>query len=188
MKKQYTTEEIVSSLEARDSSVLSDIEKGFGALMRRIAINLGLDECDTDECMNDTFLEVWNTIPPKKPESIRSYVCMLMRRTVIDKIRYNTAAKRTFTLYDEISEELDCCMDVENTVIDEMCLPDILNKFLEEQSPRDREMFMRRYYEFEPINTIAFSMHISANNTSKRLSRMRTELKKTLKEWGYDNE
>lgn len=188
MKKQYTTEEIVSSLEARDSSVLSDIEKGFGTLMRRIAINLGLGKFDTDECMNDTFLEVWNTIPPKKPESIRSYVCMLMRRTVIDKIRYNTAEKRSFMLYDEVSEELDYCIDVENTVIDEMCIPEILNKFLEMQSPRDREMFMRRYYEFEPISTIASTMHTSANNTSKKLSRMRTDLKKMLAEWGYGHE
>lgn len=188
MKKHYTTEEIVSSLEARDSSALSDIEKAFGTLMRRIAVNLGLDKCDTDECMNDTFLEVWNTIPPKKPESIRSYVCMLMRRTVIDRIRYNTAEKRSFALYSEISEELDSCIDVENTVVDEICIPEILEKFLKEKSVRDREMFLRRYYEFEPVKAIASSMHIGANTVSQKLSRMRAELKDTLKEWGYDHE
>lgn len=183
--KLCTTEEVVNALENRDSTALADIEKSYGALLRRIAVNLGLNSGDTEECMNDTYLEVWNTIPPAKPKSIRSYVCMLMRRIVIDRIRYNSAEKRANTVYIEVSSELESCMDVENTVIDEMCIPTILNQFLENQTSENREIFIRRYYEFEAPREIARDMMIRINTIEKRLSRMRAELKNILKEWGY---
>ena len=186
MKKLCTTEEVVKALENRDSTALADIQKNYGALLRRIAVNLGLNSVDTEECMNDTYLEVWNTIPPAKPKSIRSYVCMLMRRIVIDRIRYNSAEKRANTVYIEVAEELESCMDVENTVIDEMCIPTILNQFLENQTSENREIFIRRYYEFESTKEIARDMMIGVNTLEKRLSRMRAELKRILKEWGYN--
>lgn len=186
MKKLCTTEELVKALENRDSTALADIQTNYGALLRRIAVNLGLNSGDTEECMNDTYLEVWNTIPPAKPKSIRSYVCMLMRRIAIDRIRYNSAEKRANTVYIEVSNELESCMDVENTVIDEMCIPTILNQFLENQTSENREIFIRRYYEFEATREIAHDMMIGVNTLEKRLSRMRAELKKILKEWGYN--
>lgn len=186
MRKLCTTEELVKALENRDSIVLADIQNNYSALLRRIAVNLGLNSGDTEECMNDTYLEVWNTIPPAKPKSIRSYVCMLMRRIAIDRIRYNSAEKRANTVYIEVSRELESCMDVENTVIDEMCIPTILNQFLENQTSENREIFIRRYYEFESTKEIARDMMIGVNTLEKRLSRMRAELKKILKEWGYN--
>ncbi len=183
MKKLCTTEEVVRALENRDSTALADIEKSYGALLRRIAVNLGLNSCDTEECMNDAYLEVWNTIPPAKPKSIRSYVCMLMRRIVIDRIRYNSAGKRANTVYMEVSSELESCIDVEKTVIDEICIPAIFNQFLEKQTSENREIFIRRYFEFEASRDIARDMMIGVNTLEKRLSRMRAELKKILAEW-----
>lgn len=186
MKKLCTTEKVVKALENRDSTALVDIEKNYGVLLRRIAVNLGLNAGDTEECMNDTLLEVWKTIPPAKPKSIRSYMCMLMRRLVIDRIRYNSADKRRGTVYIEISSEFESCIDVEKTVIDEMYIPMMLNSFLEAQTPENREIFLRRYYEFESTKDIARDMVIGVSTIDKRLSRMRAELKKTLIEWGYN--
>ena len=158
MRKLCTTEEVVKALENRDSTALADIQKNYGALLRRIAVNLGLNPGDTEECMNDTYFEVWNTIPPAKPESIRSYVCMLMRRIAIDRIRYNSAEKRAHTVYLEVSKELESCIDVENTVIDEMCMPTILNQFLEihatcNNQSEDAIRFMGQY--IHDINLIS---------------------------------
>ncbi len=186
MKQLCTTEEVVKALENRDSTVLEEIEKSYGKLLRSIAFNLGLNSGDAEECMNDTYLEVWNTIPPAKPKSIRSYVCMLMRRLVIDRIRYNSADKRAGTVYLEVAGELDSCINVENTVIDEICIPMILNGFLEKQTPENREIFLRRYYEFEGTKEIARDLLMGVSAIEKRLSRMRIELKKMLTEWGYN--
>ena len=186
MKKMCTTEEIIKALENRDPAVLEKIGKDYGALIRRISINLGLNSRDTEECMNDVYLEVWNTIPPAKPNSIRSYVCMLMRRIVIDRIRYNSAYKREGTVYIEITDELGSCFDFEKTVIDEICIPEIINSFLGKQTSENREVFLRRYYEFESTKSIAHDLSLNSNTVDKRLSRMRAELKRMLTEWGYN--
>ena len=172
----------------RDPDALVHIENSYGALMKRIAVNLRLGRRDTEECMNDTFLEVWNTIPPAKPSSIRSYVCMLMRRIVVDRIRYNSAGKRSSTVYLDVMDEVRDISDVENTVIDRVCLPSVLNSFLEKQSPENREIFIRRYYEFESARSIGADLLISSGTVDKRLSRMRKELKQMLIDWGYYNE
>ncbi len=186
LKTLCTTEEIVKALENRDSTALKNIEKNYSLLLRKVASNLGLNARDTEECINDVYLEVWNTIPPAKPKNICSYVCMLMRRLVIDRIRYNSADKRAGQVYCEIAGELESCMDVEKTVIDEMCIPAILNCFLEKQSRDNREIFFRRYYEFESVKEIANEMMLGVGTVEKRLSRMRAELKKILKDWGYN--
>lgn len=187
MKKLYTTDQMIRALESRDSTVLVEIEKSFGALMRRLASNLGLDPSDTEECMNDAILEVWNTIPPAKPASIRSYVCMLMRRTVIDRIRYNTAEKRKNTIYLEAVGELEDMLNVESAVIDKTCISQVLNHFLGKQTAQNREIFIRRFFEFEGAKSIAADLMLSTNAVDKRLTRMRSELKQILNEWGYSN-
>ena len=180
-----TTDDAVKALCDRDPEILKIIEQSYGALLRRIAFNLGLNSADTEECVNDAYMQLWNTVPPVKPESIRAYVCMLMRRIVIDKIRYNSAGKRANSVYCEVTEELEACLDIENSVIDEMCIPQILNAFLEKQTPENREIFIRRYYEFENTKSISKDININANTVDKRLSRMRAELRKMLAEWGY---
>lgn len=187
MKKLYTTDQMIRALESRDSSVLVEIEKSYGALMRRLAFNLGLDANDTEECMNDAVLEVWNTIPPAKPASIRSYVCMLMRRTVVDRIRYNTAEKRKNTAYLEVVGELEDVLDVESAVIDKTCVSQALNRFLGKQTAQNREIFIRRFFEFESAKSIAADLLLSTNAVDTRLTRMRKELKQILNEWGYSN-
>ena len=185
MKSLRTSEEIITALKNRDSIALTDIKQNYESLMRRVAINLGLNSRDTEECINDVLLETWNSIPPAKPNSIRSYVCMLMRRNVIDRIRYNSAEKRANTVYIEIVNEFEGCFDVEQAVIDSMCIPEILNQFLERQTPQNREIFIRRYYQFERTRKIAHDLLIKENTVDKKLSRMREELKQMLAEGGY---
>lgn len=185
MKELYTTDRVIRALESRDSTVLVEIEKNYGALMRKLASNLGLNPSDTEECINDVVLEVWNTIPPAKPTSIRAYVCMLMRRTSIDRIRYNTAEKRKNTVYLEAMEELASVFDVESAVIDKACISKALNVFLGKQTAQNREIFIRRFFEFEGTKSIAADLMLSANAVDKRLTRMRSELKQILNEWGY---
>ncbi len=186
MKMLHSTDEIVKALENRDFTALTDIEKSCRALLLKIAGNLGLSQSDAEECLNDTFLEVWNTVPPAKPKSILSYACMIMRRISVDKIRYNSAKKRAGSAYFEIADELEACIDVEKTVIDEICMQQILNSFLGTLSGENREIFIRRYFEFEDTADIARDLLMSVSTLEKRLSRMRQKLKRILAEWGYD--
>lgn len=188
MKQLCTTDEILRALEDRDPYALECINSDYCALLRSIAINLGLNSSDTEECIDDTYLEVWKTIPPAKPQNIRSYVCMLMRRIVIDRIRYNSAQKRANSLYLEVVGELADCVNMENSLITELTVKGAINDFLKNQPPKYKEIFIRRYFEFESVKSIARDLLMPSNTVVKRLSRMRNELKELLKDRGYDNE
>ena len=186
MKRSYTTDEITDALCRREGWALKELEELYTALMKRIAGNLHLDRRDTEECISDTLLEVWNTVPPQRPESYIGYISTIMRRQAIDRIRYNSAKKRAREIYLEAAEGLSELCDTENTVVDRLSIKDALNIFLSRQSKENREIFIRRYYEFESIQSIARDLALSTNTAEKRLSRMRAELKKILKERGYD--
>lgn len=188
MRQLCTTDEILKALEDRNTDALEWINSDYGNLLRSIAVNLGLGESDTEECMNDTYLEVWETIPPAKPKNIRSYLCMLMRRIVIDRIRYNSARKRANSLYLEVAGELADCLDMEAALVDGLTLSDALNSFLRGQDHKYREIFIRRYFEFESVKSIAKDLMMPSNTVVKRLSRMRNELKEKLKDRGYNND
>ncbi|MBR5453153.1 MAG: sigma-70 family RNA polymerase sigma factor [Clostridia bacterium] len=186
MKRSYTTEELTDALCRREGWVLSELEKLYSGIMKRIADNLSLDKRDTEECISDTLLEVWNTVPPQKPRSYQGYISAIMRRQAIDKIRYHGAKKRGREIYLEAAEELPELCDTEKTVIDTLSIKEALDTFLTRQTKENREIFIRRYYEFESIQSIARDLALSTNTAEKRLSRMRAELKTILKERGYD--
>ena len=78
--------------------------------------------------------------------------------------------------------------ETDNAVIDAVCIPEILNAFLRSRSPKDSEIFIRRYYEFEGTRYIAQDLFMTDASVRKRLSRMRDELREILKKEGYDYE
>ena len=184
MKKTDAEREILSALRSRDTRALEMIAESYGPLMRRVAFNLGLSRDDTEECLNDALLETWNTVPPAVPRSVRSYVCVIMRRVAIDKIRYNSAEKRRDTVYIEVLEELCDVASFENDVVDGMVIPQVLEKFLSELDADNREIFIRRFVEFESTASIASDMGLRAGAVEARLTRMRVKLKKMLARWG----
>jgi len=188
MNEQYLTKEYISALEARDESVLGLVEKSYGRLLRSLGKNLHMSDSDTEECISDALLCLWNTIPPAKPTSVRTYLCRLMRSAVVDKIRYNSAGKRGNTVFLDLELELADGTETDNAVIDAVCIPEILNTFLRSRSPKDREIFIRRYYEFEGTRSIAQDLFMTDASVRKRLSRMRDELREILKKEGYDYE
>ena len=187
METEKERTDVTERLFARDESVLSAVEKKYGALMRRIAANLYLERSDAEECENDALLDLWNTVPPNRPESIRSYLCMLMRRRTVDRIRYNASAKRAHAALAEVSEELADGISLEDSVTDGESLSQVIDLFLSRQSPQNREIFIRRYYEFESAASISSDLPLTEGAVRKRLSRMRQELEKILREWGYAN-
>ncbi|MBQ8524869.1 MAG: sigma-70 family RNA polymerase sigma factor [Clostridia bacterium] len=188
MNEHLLSAEYISALEARDEGVLPRIEKSYSRLMKSMGRRLAMSENDIEECVSDALFELWNTIPPAKPASIRTYVCRLMRSAVVDKIRYNSAGKRSGTVLLDTELELADLINTEDTVIDRLTLRDLLNEFLNMQTPKNREIFIRRYYEFESTRSIATDLLMTDATVRKRLSRMREELKRTLTEWGYEHE
>lgn len=177
--------EIIDLLWTRSEWALDEVDKAYGKRLRGLARRLLCSEQDAEECVNDALLEIWESIPPKKPESLLSYACMLVRRGAIDRIRYSTALRRGGSGYDVALEELDGCI-AGNGGLDPSQgeLTEAINDFLARLSAKDRRIFLRRYYGLEELDAIAAACAMSKNAVNIRLSRMRNKLKACLIERG----
>jgi len=174
---------IIELLRQRSEMALKEISIHYGYLLHSIAYHVLPSNNDAEECVNDTLLDIWNTIPPNEPESISSYACMIVRRKAIDRVRFYTAKKRGGIEYEISLAEIDeCILNMKEIQIDEGCISDAINEFLGELSIEHRHIFMSRYYGFQSVLEIANKHSISKNAVNVRLTRMRKKLKIYLTE------
>ncbi len=177
--------EIVEMLWRRSEAGLSRVEQKYGRLCYRIAMNLlGCHE-DAEECVNDVYLAVWDTIPPHCPDSLMAYVGKVTRNIAVSCLRKREASKRRCggtVLLDELAE---CLPDTGNSdPTEDMTLRDTIESFLRELSDEDRAIMLRRYYDGEPAEAIARELGLRAGTVRVRLHRLRERLKKHLEAKG----
>lgn len=168
----------------RSEQAIDELSKKYGSLCAKIAANILGNSRDAEECVNDAFLGVWNTVPPQKPDPLSSYVCRIVRNLAIKKYRANTALKRN-SFYDVALDEIENCFPALNSVEDEFNaaqMTDTLNEFLENLDRKSRIMFIRRYWYSDSVENIAKMFGTSNHNVSVRLSRVRKKLKNHLTE------
>jgi len=177
---------IIDLFFARSELAIEALAAKYGALCRRIAVNILGDAQDAEECVNDTYLGVWNAVPPQKPDPLRSFVCRIARNLSISRYHINTAKKRN-SHYDVALEELDglLCGGTAEEALDEKELSRSINRFLDLQDEKTRVMFVLRYYHACPLAEIASKMGLRPNNVSVRLLRTRDKLREHLREEGY---
>ena len=152
-----------------------------------IAKNILGNNLDAEECVNDAYLGVWNTIPPQNPNPLITYVCKIVRNTAVKKYHNNTAIKRN-TSYDVSLDELENCFYKLNTAEDEYSLKllsEEIDKFLDTLDRENRVIFVRRYWYADSISDIAERVSMSSHNITARLYRIRENLKKHLRKAGY---
>lgn len=100
--------QILELLYERSERAIAALSEKYGSVCRRVANNILNDVRDVEECVNDAYLGAWNTIPPQKPQPLRSYVCRIVRNFAIKRYHANTAAKRN-SCYDVALDELENC-------------------------------------------------------------------------------
>ena len=82
----------------RSEQAIDELDRKYGAAVKKTAANILTDPQDVEECANDTYLGVWNSIPPHRPNPLVSYVCKIARNLAVSRIRGETAAKRNRSL------------------------------------------------------------------------------------------
>ena len=174
--------EIIELFFERSEQAIIELSEKYGTIFEKIANNILNNRFDAEECVNDAYLGVWNTIPPQKPDPLLSYVCRIVRNLAIKKYHSNTAAKRNST-YDVSLDELENCCPSSNSVEDEFNakeLARVIDDFLAALDEENRIMFVRRYWHAASITELAKLFRTSKHNISVRLSRTREKLKKHL--------
>lgn len=174
---------IIDLLFIRKEQALIELSEKYGMACERIARNILKNHRDVEECVNDTYLAIWNTIPPQSPKSLRAYIFRIIRNISVTKYHENTCIKRN-SYYDVALQELEDCLIAPTTVEQEIEvneLSNLINDFLETLDKESRIMFVRRYWYSDSISDIAERFQISNNYVSVRLSRIRGKLKQYLK-------
>lgn len=178
---------IIDLFFARSEQAIDMLAKKYGGVCTKIAENILNNRLDVEECLNDAYLGVWNTIPPQRPNPLISYVSKIVRNRAIAKYHANTALKRN-SYYDVALDELSECLADISSVEDEVTaneLTKILNDFLATLDKDKRVMFVRRYWYADSVTDIAKRFHVSNNYVSVNLLRIRESLKEYLKKEGY---
>ena len=186
---------IIDLFFERSEQAVAELEQKYGAAVRKTAGNLLRDRQDAEECANDTYLRVWNSIPPQRPDFLGSFVCRITRNLAVSMLRAKTAAKRNREL-DLVLDELEACIPSPVNVEADYELKELtaeINCFLSRLSYFDRFLFVRRYWYADSVGRywyadsvgdIAAEMQIPENRVSVRLFRLREKLRKTLQKEG----
>lgn len=173
---------IIELFYERSEQAIVELSNKYGSACTKVANNILNNSRDTEECVNDAYLGVWDSIPPQRPNPLLSYVCRIVRNLAIKKYHANTAAKRNST-YDVALDELENCFPASNSVEDEFNAREvarIIDDFLETLDTENRILFVRRYWHSDSITELAELFHTSSHNISVRLSRTREKLKRHL--------
>ncbi len=181
-------DKIIDLFFGRSEQALAELASKYGTVYQRLAKNILNNALDAEECVNDAYLGVWNTIPPKRPEALLPFVCRIVRNLSITKYHANTAQKRN-SVYDAALEELEECLASRGSVEEEVSakeLSQLIDSFLDTLDRESRILFVRRYWYADSVSEIAARIGISSNSASVRLSRIRGKLRKYLKKEGYE--
>ena len=177
---------IIELLFARSERALDALTEKYGRSCTRLAGNLLGSPEDAEEVVNDAWLGVWNTIPPRRPQSLFGYVCKIVRNIAVSRYHQKTAKKRD-SRYDEALEDLQFCLAGVTTVEEEADAHEtarLINAFLETQDYDNRVMFMRRYWFGDSVDEIAKMFGTTPHYVSVRLYRIRQKLEEYLRKEG----
>ena len=174
---------IIELFYARDEKAISETDSKYGRYCYSIAYNIIAVNEDCEECVNDTLVRAWNTIPPQNPKKLSSFLGRITRNLSLNKYYEKTADKRgsgqTAAVLDELSECISSGVTTED-VSDNNTLRRALNDFLCSLDPEKRIIFMQRYWYMMPVKAIA-AEHSSTDSRIKMiLLRTRNELKEHL--------
>ncbi len=181
-------DKIVELYLSRDEEAIVQTASKYGHALRKIAYGILYDRESAEECENDAYLKTWNLIPPHEPRTyLFAFVGRIVRHVALDVCKTNKRQKR-YAVYSELTQEMHECIPSPNNTEDEVdakCLSDSINEFLEGCSMWQQNVFVRRYWYFDPVEDIAARYGFSQSKVKTMLFRMRADLKKHLKDGGY---
>ncbi|MBQ9825204.1 MAG: sigma-70 family RNA polymerase sigma factor [Solobacterium sp.] len=180
--------EIVEMYWDRNENAITETDRKYGKYCRKIAFSIVTNKEDMEECVNDTYLQTWNSLPPQRPERLSTYLGKICRNISINLYEKLTAEKRggneTDACLDELSELIGGSSEVEEQ-LDLSVLTDLINKFLKKCEKQARTVFVQRYWYMMSVKEIAKENRMSDSNVKMTLSRTRDKLKVYLEEEGY---
>ena len=174
---------IVDLYWERSETAINETGNKYSRYCHSISFNILHNNEDADECVNDTYLRVWNAIPPKRPRCLATFIGKITRNLSLDKFKKYSAQKRGFgqteLVLSELGEVIPSLSNVEQET-DEKELVGLLNHFINSLPKQKQIIFVQRYWYLEPIKAIAEYSNASESQIKSILFRTRNDLKALL--------
>jgi RNA polymerase sigma-70 factor (ECF subfamily) len=171
--------QIIALFFARSEQALRALQDKYGGLCRSVVSNILPDMRDVDECISDTYLRIWRSIPPQHPQRLDSFVARVARNAALDRHDYNRASIRNSSLT-LAYEELEYVLPSHDGGVDAVAFRTFLNQFLRSQKKDARIMFIRRYWYGDSIQQIAGAFGCGEEKVKSVLFRIRNKLREAM--------
>ncbi len=148
---------IVELYWARDPRAVDESQRKYGLFCTRLSENILSTREDAEECVNDTWLRAWDTMPPQKPESLRAYLARIVRNLSLDRWRAKRAQKRGKGM-DILLNELEDCVSASPSAEEESESREItrcIGRWLKGLEKEDRVLFLQRYWYGQQVKELA---------------------------------
>ncbi len=181
---------IIKLLFERNEKAVEELKRSYENLCFYIAGNILSLKEDQEECVNSAYMDVWSSIPPNKPDNLKTYLCKLVKNCALNRKKYNTAAKRNQNFSVSLDELSECIPDgksIEQSISDEQ-LGRAISDFLRAQPEKYRKVFVRRYWYSETVEDIAAFYDMNSKTVATYLFRVRKKLKAFLQKEGFIDE
>ena len=182
---------IVELYWQKNADAIKETDSKYGAYCFAIADNILHNKEDSEECVNDTWLNAWNAMPPQKPTKLQMFLAKITRNISFNRFNARSAEKRGGGEIVLVLDELAECLASESDVASEFEARELgrcIRSFVRSLPEREGNVFLRRYFFTDSVAQIARKYGLTENNVMVILSRTRTKLKTYLIKEGFWNE
>ena len=179
--------DIVELYLQRDEDAVTCTHTKYGRYLGKISFNILKDTLDAEECVNDTYMKAWNTIPPNRPKVLGAFLAVITRNISLDKYKYKYAAKRAGGEFSLLLSELEECIPDPTAGGSEFADGEIsgaITEFLKGRGEDARKIFVLRYFYCDSIKEIADKLQFSESKVKSSLHTTRIALKSHLLQEG----
>lgn len=176
-------EAIIELYWSRSERAIAETSAKYGRYCHAIAYNILNNHQDSEECVNDMYLKLWEAIPPERPGRFLAFLGRIVRNLALNRQAQHCAQKRGGGQVEMALEELaECVPSAHNVerVIEEKELGERINIFLSTLPEETRRLFLRRYWYLSPISEMAVAYGMTESRVKVTLFRTRNKLKEFL--------
>lgn len=179
--------QIIDLFFDRNEQAIQETDAKYGRLCFSVANKILVNDEDSEECVNDTYLRAWNEIPPTRPDHFSAFLCKITRILSLKKLEFSNAMKRTPSFIVSFEE-------LEGVLPDERIAPAteavelgiLISNFLRHEKADARNMFLRKYLFFDTVKEIAERFGMNENTVKSMLFRTRNRLREYLRKEGIE--
>lgn len=177
--------EIVNLFWQRSEEAVVQTQEKYERYCSEISWHVLRSREDVRECVNDTWMQTWNSIPVNRPESLKAYVGRIVRNLSLNRQKHEQRKKRGGGQISAVYEELAEMIGQEDTVaahVEKQAFLEFLTAFLGKLGRKERDFFVLRFWYLHSPREIAAQFGMREKEVYNCLYRIRQQFRKAWEE------